>query len=383
MSKLKVALFTGNYNHIKDGVSLTLNRLVRFLLSNNVDVRIYGPTVENPPMEHAGELFAVPSISAPGRDEYRVSLFFPEAMKLDLEQFKPDLIHVATPDFLGLSALKFARKRNIPLVSSYHTHFPSYLKYYNLEMLEPFLWKYLNWYYNNCQKLFVPSKSMMKWLMAKGLNSEQLCLWTRGVETDLFNPSKRDDAYRKSLGFSEEEVVISFVSRIVWEKDVRTVIDTCRILLKLNPKVKFLIGGDGPAKQAMQKELPEAVYVGYLVGESLAKLYASSDIFLFPSDTETFGNVTLEAMACGVPAVVSDSVGGNSIVLNGETGYITTPRNPGAFAKCLFTLCSDHDLRKKMSKNARERAQSFEWDAIMNGLLSDYHKVVGNHKLLH
>jgi len=383
MSKLKVALFTGNYNHIKDGVSLTLNRLVRFLLSNNVDVRIYGPTVENPPMEHAGELFAVPSISAPGRDEYRVSLFFPEAMKLDLEQFKPDLIHVATPDFLGLSALKFARKRNIPLVSSYHTHFPSYLKYYNLEVLEPLLWKYLFWYYTHCKKLFVPSQSMLNWLRNKGVETDKLTLWSRGVETELFSPLKRDETYRKKLGFTKDDVVISFVSRIVWEKDIRTVIDSCRLLLKKLPKVKFLIGGDGPAREAMQQELPEAVFAGYLFGEDLAKLYASSDLFLFPSDTEAFGNVTLEAMSSGLPAIVSDSVGANSIVLNGETGYITTPRNPDAFAKCLFTLCSDHDLRKKMSKNARERAQSFEWDAIMNGLLSDYHEVVENHKMLY
>lgn len=379
MHKFKIALFTGNYNHIKDGVSLTLNRLVKFLINNHIDVRIYGPTIENPPMEHSGELYAVPSISAPGRDEYRISLFFPEAMKLDLEEFKPDLIHVATPDLLGLSALKFARKRNIPLVSSYHTHFPSYLKYYNLEVIEPLLWKYLFWYYQNCEKLFVPSQSMISLLEKKGIDSNTLALWSRGVETDLFNPIKRDESYRAKLGFAKEDVVISFVSRIVWEKDIRTVIDSCRLLLNKLPNTKFLIGGDGPAREAMQQELPEAIYEGHIFGEQLAKLYASSDVFLFPSDTETFGNVTLEAMSSGLPAVVSDSVGANSIVLNGKTGYITTPRNPEAFAKCLFTLCSDHDLRKEMSKNARKRAQTFEWSAIMNGLLSDYKNVIDNY----
>lgn len=376
---MKVALFTGNYNHIKDGVSLTLNRLVKYLLSKDVDVRIYGPTIPNPPMEHAGTFLPVPSISAPGRDEYQVSLFFPEAMKLDLEMYKPDLIHVATPDFLGLSALKFAKKHDIPLVSSYHTHFPSYLKYYNLDFVEPLLWKYLDWYYKHCKKIFVPSDSMIKWLSVKGIDNEKLSLWSRGVETDLFSPDKRDIEYRKSLGFSEEDVVVSFVSRIVWEKDVRTVIDSCRKLLKLNPAVKFLIGGDGPAKAAMQKELPEAVYAGYLVGEDLAKLYASSDIFLFPSDTETFGNVTLEAMSCGLPAVVANGVGGSSIVLHQETGYITTPRNPDAFAECLFKISTDHDLRKKMSINSRKRAMSFEWESIMDGLHKDYKEVIRNY----
>jgi len=376
---MKVALFTGNYNHIKDGVSLTLNRLVRYLLSKEVDVRIYGPTIPNPPMEHAGTFLPVPSISAPGRDEYQVSLFFPEAMKLDLEMYKPDLIHVATPDFLGLSALRFAKKHDIPLVSSYHTHFPSYLKYYNLDFAEPLLWKYLDWYYKHCKKIFVPSDSMIKWLSAKGIDTEKLSLWSRGVETDLFSPDKRDVEYRKSLGFSEEDVVVSFVSRIVWEKDVRTVIDSCRKLLKLNPSVKFLIGGDGPAKTAMQKELPEAVYAGYVVGEELAKLYASSDIFLFPSDTETFGNVTLEALSCGLPAVVANGVGGSSIVLHEETGYITTPRNPDAFAECLFKLSTNHDLRKIMSINSRKRAMTFEWESIMNGLLKDYKKVIRNY----
>jgi glycosyltransferase involved in cell wall biosynthesis len=147
----------------------------------------------------------------------------------------------------------------------------------------------------------------------------------------------------------------------------------------LNPSVKFLIGGDGPAKTAMQKELPEAVYAGYVVGEELAKLYASSDIFLFPSDTETFGNVTLEALSCGLPAVVANGVGGSSIVLHEETGYITTPRNPDAFAECLFKLSTNHDLRKIMSINSRKRAMTFEWESIMNGLLKDYKKVIRNY----
>ncbi|MEX2397800.1 MAG: glycosyltransferase, partial [Balneolales bacterium] len=162
MSGLRVAIFTGNYNHIQDGVSLTLNRLVRHLLNRGISVMVFGPTVENPPMAHEGDFVAVPSIAAFGRPEYRISTGFPKSVREKLDKFSPDLIHIATPDVLGYKALKYANAYDIPAVASYHTHFTSYLKYYRLSLAEPLVWKYLKWFYSKCRHLYVPSASMIK-----------------------------------------------------------------------------------------------------------------------------------------------------------------------------------------------------------------------------
>jgi len=375
MDTFRLALFTGNYNHIKDGVSLTLNRLVRFLESEGIEVLIFGPTIKKPVLEHAGNFVTVPSVAMPGREEYRISLFFPEVLQFQLDDFDPHIIHIATPDLLGFAALRYARKRNIPVVTSYHTHFPSYLKYYSLDFLEPVMWKYLSWFYQKCEKVLVPTQSMLKYLKSRGFD-EQLTIWSRGVDTELFNPGKRSVKWRNDLGIKDNEIILSFVSRLAWEKDLRTVIETCKVLSARSLPVRFVIAGDGPAMKEMQKELSEAIFVGHQSGEDLARVYASSDIFIFPSDTETFGNVTLEALSSGVPAIVANAVGSSSIVVHGESGYIAEPHNAEEFAEWVAKLIEDDELRKRMSRQARLRAKTFEWDDIMNGLLADYNDVL-------
>jgi phosphatidylinositol alpha 1,6-mannosyltransferase len=171
MSRFKLAIFTGNYNHIRDGVSLTLNRLVAFLERENVDTLVFGPTANPPAFQHTGTLVPVPSISMPGRPEYRITVAFPKNSRKKLEEFDPDIIHIATPDILGYKALRWAMVNNKPVVASYHTHFSSYLKYYKLSLFEPLSWKYLRWFYSKCNTVFVPSESMADILELNGVQS--------------------------------------------------------------------------------------------------------------------------------------------------------------------------------------------------------------------
>ena len=389
MATFKLALFTGNYNHIKDGVSLTLNRLVCFLEAHDVEVLVFGPTVDKPAIDHAGTLVPVPSVAAPGREEYRISIFLPEVQRQQLLNFKPDLIHIATPDILGFIALRIASRYNIPVVSSYHTHFTSYLKYYNLSILEPLLWKYIFWFYRKCNKVFVPSESMIKWLINNGMDAGNMDIWTRGIEADLFKPQRRNLEWRRSVGIEDDEVVYTFVSRLVWEKALRTVIDVFKEVKKQRPKSKFLIVGSGPAEEELKREFPEAYYTGHLFGDELAEAYASGDVFFFPSDTESFGNVTLEAMASGLPAVVADAVGSKSLVEHGVNGFICEPGNIAEFSGYLVNLYDDETLRTKMGQESLEKSKHYEWKNVMGKLLVDYKKVlvnegrmVGNFKFL-
>lgn len=375
MAKIKVSIFTGNYNHIRDGVSLTLNRLVAFLLKNDVEVIIFAPTIEKPALDHKGTLIAVPSKKLPGRPEYRVSTGFPAKQRDILEDFNPDIVHIATPDILGYKALKWAKKAQKPIVSSFHTHFSSYLKYYKAGFLEPLLWKYLSWFYNYCDQVYVPSQSMADILKKHSIESE-LKIWARGIDTKFFNPMKRDESWRKKVGFEESDIVITYVSRLVWEKNPGLFADVVKRLETNFKQVRALVVGDGPALSGLKEMYPEAVYTGFLEGEELAASYASSDIFFFPSDTETFGNVTLEAMASGLPCVVADATGSKSLVEDKENGYVVPVENRDDFYDSLKQLINDNILRKSMGASSLEKSKHYTWSAINNRLLKFYKEVL-------
>ncbi|MFB6097951.1 MAG: glycosyltransferase, partial [Salinibacter sp.] len=217
----RVALFAGAYNHIADGVALTLNHLVDYLERRDIPTRVFAPTGKDPALEHTGTLIPVPSLPLPGRSEYRCSLGLTSSVRKELEAFEPTLIQISTPDLLGLQALHYAQSADIPVAGTYHTHFASYLKYYHLEFLEPVVWRYLCHFYRQCDHVYVPTTTMMEVLRSQGI-TEGLRLWQRGIDVDRFNPSYRSASWREAHGIGEEEVVVAFVSRLVWEKGLDT-----------------------------------------------------------------------------------------------------------------------------------------------------------------
>lgn len=367
----RIALFTGAYNHIADGVSLTLNRLVRYLLDHDSDVLVFAPTSDRPAIEHAGRLEPMPSIAMPGRPEYRISLGLSSDNRTVLDAFDPTLVHIATPDIGGLQALAWAERRGLPIVASYHTHFSSYLSFYRMGPLEHAMWSYLRWFYGHCRQVYVPSSSMADVLVAHGIR-DGLELWPRGVDTRLFNPGRRSMVFRRRHGFEDHEVVVSFISRLVIEKGLDVYADTVAALRDAGCPVRALVVGDGPACDMIRERLPRAVFTGHLSGEDLAEAYASSDVFLFPSETETFGNVTLEAMASGIPTVCANATGSRSLVLDGQTGFLVLPREPGAFVAALRTLVRDDDLRIRMGQAAHAEALNYTWPLILGRINAFY-----------
>lgn len=377
MKELRIALFTGNYNHIKDGVSLTLNRLVKFLEDHDIPVLVFGPTIDEPDLEHNGTLIPLPSVRMPvsGRGEYRATLGLSKEAKKALKDFDPTLVHIATPDVGGLRAKSWAQKHNIQIVGSYHTHFTSYLKYYGLTLIESAAWKYLSWFYNACAHVYVPSQSMIDELLPHGFDTD-LRIWARGVNTDLFSPDKRSDAWRKEKGFEKDDIVITFVSRLVWEKELDTFRHSIQKLSADNKNIKAMVVGDGPAKEELQELMPEATYTGFLNGDELATAYASSDVFMFPSHTETFGNVTLEAMSCGLPCLVANATGSRSLVDDGVNGFLAEPQDKDDFTEKLKQIVESDSLRKEMGEKSREKALNYEWDEINGRLVQNYREAL-------
>lgn len=371
LTELRVALFSGGYNCAVDGAVKVLNRLVAYLENRHVPVVIFSPTIKNPPFKHVGRLVPVPSVPLPFRSEYRASFGLSRSARRELEAFRPTLFHVSVPDLLGRSALRAAEQFGCPVVGSFHTRFDTYCRYYRMGWLEKPMINYLRHFYNACDQVYAPSASMVDVLSEQGI-SRDVRPWSRGVDRVLFDPSKRDLDWRRSLGIADDEIVIAFVGRLVLEKGLQHFADVHTALEAKGVAHKVLVVGEGPARDKMQEWIPDGIFTGFLDGEKLARAYASSDLIFNPSVTEAFGNVTVEAMASGVPPVCSKTPGHLSIVTDGITGFLTTPNDIGEAAERLAELVGDTDLRRRMGAAARASTQRFSWDAVMNDIYGYY-----------
>lgn len=378
--RLRVVLTTGNYNYIKDGVSLTLNRLVGWLERQGVQVLVIAPVADEPAMEHQGRLLPVPSFAIPTRKEYRIGRRLTAQLRDEISRFKPDLFHIAVPDVTGHSALNLAEKMQVPVVSSFHTRFDGYLQYYRLGFLEPWFHRKLRAFYARCEHLYVPSASMMDELAGQGI-ADNMRLWTRGVDHDRFNPARRSLEWRRAHGIADDDLVIAYAGRLVAEKNMAVMARVFAGLKARGVAHRTVLLGDGPEAGWMRQALPDTVFAGFLHGDELATGYASSDIFFFPSITETFGNVTLEAMASGLPSVTADATGSRSLVREGETGFLVPVDREDRMVERLVQLLADRRMRETFGSRAREIAtREHEWDGIFARLLSDYEDAIAGYK---
>lgn len=368
---LRIALFTGNYVHIEDGVSRTLGRLVGHLVGRGHDVMVLGPSGPTPAVDQPGRFVAVPSVPIPGRNEYLFTTGFPRHVRRYVEAFEPDIVHLATPDVLGHRALTWARDRGLPVVATYHTHFASYLHYYGLGIGEGVIWQVARRFYNRCDEVYVPTTAMQHELEAHGITAP-IRLWPRGIELDRFAPARRSDDWRAAHGLTPDDRVVLFVSRLVKEKGT----DVFATVIQRLDEVRAVVVGDGPEREAFEAALPGAVFTGHLGGEALATAYASSDVFLFPSETETFGNVTLEAMASGLAVVCADGGGSRSLVDDERTGLLCPPRDTEAFTVATRRVLADDALRASLGAAARKAASAYDWPTVLERMETYYDGVL-------
>ncbi|MFD1610757.1 glycosyltransferase family 4 protein [Sphingomonas tabacisoli] len=374
-SDLRIALFSGNYNYVRDGANQALNRLVGYLLRQGAAVRVYSPTTDTPAFPPAGDLVSAPSFAFPGRPEYRFSTGLPARLRHDLDGFRPNLFHIAAPDVLGHRALTFARRRNVPVVASVHTRFETYPRYYGLAFLEPVIEGILRRFYRRCDAIVAPSDSMAQVLREQRM-SYDTGIWTRGVDREIFHPGKRDLDWRRGLGIGDDEVVIGFLGRLVMEKGLDVFSDTIDALERRGVRHRVLVVGKGPAQDWFEKRLPEAVFVGQQMGGDLGRAVASMDMLFNPSVTETFGNVTLEAMACALPVVAAIATGSESLVRDGVTGRLVRPGWIEGFADALEVYCTDEAKRRAAGVAGEKAAERFGWDQVNQALVDTYLRIL-------
>ena len=374
-NEIRVALFSGNYNYVRDGANQALNRLVGYLLRQGVQVRVYSPTTDTPAFEPTGDLVSIKSVPIPGREEYHLGLGLSSNVRRDLAGFAPNIVHISAPDIIGHRAVSWARRNGIPAVASVHTRFDTYLAYYHLQSLEPLARGIMRRIYQRCDAILAPADSMAAVLHAQRM-SRDISIWTRGVDREQFNPERRDMAWRHSLGIDDDELAIAFLGRIVMEKGLDVFSDAVDVLAERKVRHRVVVIGEGPARGWFENRLPNAIFIGHQEGDDLARALASTDVFFNPSITEAFGNVTLESMACALPVVAATATGTTTLVRDGENGTLVDPGDAEGFADALENYARDRALRSRHGAAGLAYAETQDWDRINSVVLKTYQRVI-------
>lgn len=361
----------------QDGVTRVLYKISDRLRARNVE-HMYFSAVVPPKRRQPVPMYRVPSVVVPFYKEYRLSVAADFLVHSVLKQFNPDILCVNSPCSLGWAAVYFARAARLPIVAHYHTHFVSYAEYYKVNILRDLGWSYMKMFYNSVHRTLVPSVPILEELSRHGIRN--LRLLPHGVDIAQFSPDFKSRRWKTEIGAGARKVLL-YVGRLVWEKDLATLAAAYSILKKRREDVVLVLVGDGPVKNDLQHLVPDAIFLGYRSGRELSECYASSDVFVFPSTTETFGLVTLEAMASGIVPVCADAGGAAGIITHGETGFLARPRDAEHFADLCLQLLGDDDARIRMAESAWRYASAQSWDAIVDRMLAEYSSVIAERAL--
>ena len=379
----RVALFSGNYDCVRDGANRALNRLVAYLQDRvGAQVRIYSPTAPRKAFASVGEIFPVRSVCIPGRPEYRVALGFTRAAREDLEAFAPDIVHLSAPDLLGRQAQKYARSAGIPVVASLHTRFETYLDYYRLGVLRRSVDNYLARFYGDADHILAPTPPIRDELAGQ-FGQEKLSIWSRGVDRTMFGPGMRSGAVRAHLGYGPDDVVPLFFGRLVLEKGLGVFAEAIAALRDSGHAVRPVVIGEGPARDWLARRLPNVTFLGFLDGRKLGEAVASADILLNPSVTEAFGNVNLEAMASGLAVVSADVDSASALIDHGRTGLLVPPQDPRAYADAAAALIRQPARLRELRQSAAKAVDRYRWDAILADVADVYERLAGRGPALH
>lgn len=372
---MRIAYFSDSLPPIADGVSRTLSRLVDTLIEEHVDFRFFAAVQPPADLPWADRVHTVAAIPFPPYPSYKVGLPFAAAVDPLVERFRPELVHVVSPTLLGMYGLDVARRRRIPAVGSFHTDFASYLPFYGLGGLQEQGWKYLRWFYNRCAVTFAPSASTRDQLRQRGV--PRVALWERGLDPAAFSPRFRSEALRARIGASDRPVLL-FVGRLVREKNLADLAHAATALAQRGARFKLVLVGDGPMADDLRRMLPDAHFAGFQEGAALAQWYASADLFVFPSTTETFGNVILEAFASGLPVAAVNRGGARDLIEPGVNGVLVEPGNPDDFAAAIHALLERPSHLTNLGCQAVQTAARFQWSAVNRRLLDGYRRVLAD-----
>ncbi|WP_413670758.1 glycosyltransferase family 4 protein [Mucilaginibacter sp. Mucisp86] len=380
MKKIRVAFFAEILIEDFDGAVRTMYQLIKRIDRNIFEfLFVYGAG----PDSIAGfESLKVPALTLPINTGYTMAIpaLVTSELTEEVNNFSPDIVHIATPSLLGNFALKYATQHGLPVMSIYHTHFISYIDYYLkhtpflINKVKQIMAENHRAFYNQCDQVYVPSITMRDELIDMGVDTYRMRLWQRGMDAGVFSP-----AHKKSLRSvtGNDNPTILFASRLVWEKNLETLFEIYAIMQDRHPKVNFIIAGDGVARKACEAKMPNAVFTGKVDHKMLSVLYASSTIFLFPSVSEAYGNVVLEAMASGLPCVIADGGGSKDFIEQGINGFKCEPYDADCYVEKIELLLKSNSLREQFIEEGLQYSGRLSWERLASVYFDDLAEMAG------
>jgi len=376
MKKIKVAFFADTLRENIDGAVRTMYQIIDRIPSDSFEfLFIVG---EKPERDLGFRCIEVPSLTIPFNPDYKIAIntFVQSHIEAELKAFTPDVIHIASPSLLGLFAVQYAERHDIHAVSIYHTHFISYLDYYFRKipvLIEPsrkLAIAHMQNFYNRCNTIYVPSQRMIDELSGLGIFRSKMKLWRRGLDNGLFSPRHHKPGFWNEK-WPDNTFKILFASRLVWEKNLKTLVRIYKASQDGGRPYQFIIAGDGHARTELQALMPNALFMGELSQMELAGVYANSDVFLFPSVSETYGNVVVEAMASGLPCVIGDGGGTGDFVVDNVSGLVCSPFDVSAYLDAIERLRTDSRLASRLTHEALQYANGMSWDTLVKAYFED------------
>lgn len=370
----RICIVTETYAPEVNGVAHTLSMIVKGMLARGIRVQIIRPRQHKEDLggissEHDGLLseLTLPGLPMPGYPELKFGLPSKRKVRNTLESFNPDAIYVATEGPLGWAACRTAHRLNIPVVSGFHTNFHQYGKHYGAGLLESLGYRYMRWFHNQTSATLVPTAQQADELNQHGF--ERVSVMSRGVDSTQFSPQKRSAELRRQWGVKEDDLVLLYVGRIAAEKNMQLVIKTWKHLKGSNDRVRLVLVGNGPELDNIQERYPEVICAGVKRGEELATYYASGDIFLFPSLTDTFGNVVTEALSSGLALISFDYAAAHEHTEHNRSAMLAPFGDEEAFLRSAASLLERPNLLSQIRQSARNIALGISWDSIVDEFL--------------
>lgn len=370
MRKIKIAFFSDMLMRDYDGCMRTVFHILD-RKPDDIDIKYF--TGQGTVRGLNEPVVSIPNLTIPFNSNYKIAIpqlaYF--KIRKEIENYKPDVIHITTPSMLGNYALQIAKEKGVPVSTIYHTHYISYVNYYlsgiqsMVNLAENFVNSSTQNFYNKCDLVLAPTEEMISYLADVGVDRSKMKIWERGIDKSIFHTGHRDKDYVRNIT-GNHNFTILFASRLVWEKNLRTLIRIYKQAEAENLKLNFIIAGDGTAYQNMKDEMPNAYFLGKIDQKELGKVYASCDTFLFPSISETYGNVVLEAMTSGLPCVIADGGGSRSFIDHGVNGFLCEPFEEREYIQHIKNLMNDNVMKLNIIKNGLEYTQGYDWGVLVD-----------------
>jgi glycosyltransferase involved in cell wall biosynthesis len=354
---VRIGLVSDTYTPQVNGVTTVVRRIVSLLRAQGHEALVVAPRYASTAQSPDPRERRIPSLAFPLYPDIRVALPPFRQVADFFDAAPPDVVHVHTEGALGLAGRRWALRHRVPLVTTYHTNFPEYSRHYGVGFLEPLVWRWLRWFHSAAAVTFTPGQAVRDDLIRRGL--AHTALWGRGVDTQFFHPGRRDQAWRRWLAGGDDTVIVLHVGRLAHEKNLGVLIDAWRQAHDvLGQRATFVVAGEGPEARRIESRLPFVRQLGFLPREDLATLYASADVSVFPSHTETCGLVALEAMASGTAVIAADAGGFRESIRAGTTGLLAPPHDPTGYRDAIVALAHDPAARFALAAAARDYAVS-------------------------